>query len=80
MTHRVTEAGRVRDGMRVLDCGCGFGGTIASPNERFSGLDLVGLNIDARQLEVAERKVEAAPGNSVSFLQGDACELPVEDY
>jgi SAM-dependent methyltransferase len=79
MAHRVTAAGRVGDSMRVLDCGCGIGGTVASMNDRFSDLDAVGLNIDERQLEVARREVVARPGNTVSFVQGDACELPFED-
>jgi ubiquinone/menaquinone biosynthesis C-methylase UbiE len=79
MARRVTDAGRVRDGMRVLDCGCGIGGTVASMNERFSNVDLVGLNIDERQLEVARREVDARPTNRVTFVQGDACELSFDD-
>jgi ubiquinone/menaquinone biosynthesis C-methylase UbiE len=79
MTQRVCDAAGVRDGMRVLDCGCGVGGTVASMNERFSDVDLVGLNIDPRQLEVARSQVDARPGNSVEFVEGDACELPFDD-
>lgn len=78
MTEKVTEAAGVRDGMRVLDCGCGFGGTIASMHERFSSLDLVGVNVDERQLEVARNLVSPRPGNSVEFVQGNACDLPLE--
>jgi cyclopropane fatty-acyl-phospholipid synthase-like methyltransferase len=61
--------------MRVLDVGCGIGGTIASLNERFSGLDLVGVNIDARQLERAARTVRPANGNRIRWVEADACDL-----
>src|SRR6184192_2318285 len=37
----VCAAAGVRDGLRVLDVGCGFGGTLASLNDRFSNLELV---------------------------------------
>lgn len=77
MTHRVCEAAGVTDGTRILDVGCGFGGTIDYLNDRLSGCDLVGLNIDIRQLERARDLVKPKYGNSVSFLAGDATQLPL---
>jgi len=79
MTEKVCKAARVSNDLRILDVGCGFGGTIAHLNERLSGCQLVGLNIDERQLARARQSVHARPGNSVRFVQGDACELPFED-
>jgi SAM-dependent methyltransferase len=76
MTEKLCKAGRVANGARILDVGCGFGGTIAHLNDRLSGCRLVGLNIDERQLARARKLVSARPGNSVQFVQGDACELP----
>jgi cyclopropane fatty-acyl-phospholipid synthase-like methyltransferase len=73
----VCDAAGVADGMRVLDVGCGFGGTIASLNERFSDLDLVGVNIDPRQLDRARAEVRPLNGNRVRFVYGDACALDV---
>ena len=73
----VCDAAGVADGMRVLDVGCGFGGTIASLNERFAGLDLVGVNIDPRQLDRARAEVRPANGNRIRFAHGDACRLEV---
>ena len=70
----------IDNGFAVLDVGCGFGGTIASINERFGGMALTGLNIDDRQLERARQKVFAAPGNTIHFQQGDACALPFADH
>ena len=66
----------VRDGSRVLDVGCGLGGTVESMNAGFVGLEAVGLNIDGRQLEVAQKRVTPKPGNRLHWLQGDADRLP----
>ena len=77
LCRKVCEAAGVHDGMRVLDVGCGFGGTIASLNERFSGLELVGVNIDARQLERAARTVRPARGNRIRWVEADACAMPM---
>jgi ubiquinone/menaquinone biosynthesis C-methylase UbiE len=79
MTERICQAGRVGNGMRILDVGCGFGGTIAHLNEQLSGCELVGLNIDERQLGRARQSVTARSGNTVRFVQGDACALPFKD-
>jgi ubiquinone/menaquinone biosynthesis C-methylase UbiE len=79
LTAEVCRAARVGDGQRILDVGCGFGGTLASLNERLSSADLVGLNIDERQLDRARTLVRARAGNRVSFVRGDACWLPFAD-
>ena len=52
--NRVTvsrAAAGIADGQHILDVGCGFGGTVASLNENFSRVHLLGVNIDERQLE-----------------------------
>lgn len=79
LSQRVCDAGGAKDGLKILDCGCGFGGTIASLNNRFSPVQLFGLNIDARQLERAREKVKPLQGNTIEFVQGDACQLPFAD-
>ncbi|NJM68002.1 MAG: class I SAM-dependent methyltransferase [Acaryochloris sp. RU_4_1] len=75
----VCDAAEIQGGMKVLDCGCGFGGTIAHLNERFSSLDLIGLNIDERQLQRARQKVAPLTNNKIEFIQGNACQLPFPD-
>lgn len=69
----------ITDGQALLDVGCGFGGTIASLNETYKRMRLVGTNIDERQLERARQKIQAMGGNSIEFQQGDACALPFAD-
>jgi SAM-dependent methyltransferase len=72
----MTEAAGLRDGMEVLDVGCGFGGMLAHLDERLSDVRLRGLNIDLRQLARAQRTICPRPDNSVAFTQGDAGALP----
>ncbi|HIK33296.1 MAG TPA: methyltransferase domain-containing protein [Oscillatoriales cyanobacterium M59_W2019_021] len=79
LAQRVCDAAGATDGLRLLDCGCGFGGTIASLNDRFSNMELVGLNIDGRQLDRAREQVQPCNGNTIEFVQGDACQLPFAD-
>lgn len=78
MARRVTEAARIEDGHSVLDAGCGFGGTLASINSRFASMNLVGVNIDARQVKRACSTVTARSANQIAFLHADALSIPVE--
>lgn len=75
MVEQVLQRASVRDEMRILDVGCGLGGTIKYLNEKYRDCALVGVNIDERQLAVATNNVRAKHGNIVSFTQGDACQL-----
>ena len=91
MTEQVVTAGQVADGRRVLDVGCGFGGTLDHIRARNRGCRLAGANIDERQLQWARRLLgrQAAgketnggsgggPGaEPISFLAADGCTLPV---
>lgn len=79
LCQQICSAAHVADGQHMLDVGCGFGGTIASLNERFANAALSGLNIDSRQLQRARRWVHAVKGNRIEFVQGDACALPFAD-
>ncbi|MEO0868370.1 MAG: class I SAM-dependent methyltransferase, partial [Cyanobacteria bacterium J06642_11] len=79
LCQRVYTAANVKERDRLLDVGCGFGGTIASLNEQFQNLDLTGLNIDPRQLERARQEIQPLHQNQIHFVEGNACELPFED-
>ncbi|WP_242031057.1 class I SAM-dependent methyltransferase [Anabaena sp. FACHB-1237] len=79
LCRRVCDSGNIKDGHSLLDAGCGFGGTIASLNERFHNMSLVGINIDERQLDRAKSEVKAINSNTIEFVQGDACQLPFDD-
>lgn len=79
LTAELCGAGRIADGQRVLDAGCGFGGTLAHINEHYSNMKLAGLNLDGRQLQRARKLTAPEPGNTVELVQGDACRLPFSD-
>src|SRR6266536_5404621 len=76
MTNRVIAAGEVVDGSRVLDVGCGFGGTLDLIRARNPRCALAGVNIDERQLHWAQRMVA---GDAISFAAADGCRLPLAD-
>jgi ubiquinone/menaquinone biosynthesis C-methylase UbiE len=73
------EAGRLTDGQTLLDVGCGFGGTIQQINRTYSDMNLTGLNIDPRQLAAADAQITPTLGNTLHWIEADACELPFED-
>lgn len=53
----------------MLDAGCGFGGTLAHINEHYTGMDLVGLNLDERQLFRAQATVKPQTDNRFNFYK-----------
>ena len=79
LSRQVCLAGNIQNGLRVLDVGCGFGGTVAHINENYQGMELVGLNLDERQLDRARKLVLPLSDNSIEFQQGNACALPFPD-
>lgn len=80
LTGQLCLAGRIKNGLQVLDAGCGFGGTVAHINEHYTGMELVGLNLDERQLFRAQATVKPLADNRIQFLQGNACALPFQDH
>ena len=80
MCERVCDHAVIQDGHRILDVGCGLGGTLASLNERYDEVRLTGLNIDERQIAYARKHVTPRPANEVGFVEGDACSMPFEDH
>jgi ubiquinone/menaquinone biosynthesis C-methylase UbiE len=79
LSRQVCKAGKIDNNMKILDVGCGFGGTIAHINENFQGMSLVGVNFDERQLARASAIVQPFGSNVIEFKQGDACALPLPD-
>lgn len=78
MVEVLVDLAGIHDGATVLDVGSGFGGTLEALDRRFCDVALVGLEIDARQLALC-RSVAASPGNHITWLQADACALPLAD-
>jgi SAM-dependent methyltransferase len=79
LNDRLLELARLEDRFSVLDAGCGMGGTLGAINERWTGMRLVGLEIVPVQLDIARTEVRAAEGNTIDWIEGDACRIPLPD-
>jgi cyclopropane fatty-acyl-phospholipid synthase-like methyltransferase len=78
MCRRFLQLAKIADGQKVLDVGCGTGGTLASVNDRFTSVSLVGVNISLPQLATARRRIVPRPGNTVGLIAADGCALPLD--
>jgi ubiquinone/menaquinone biosynthesis C-methylase UbiE len=65
-------------GTRLLEVGCGVGAVLGVLGQAFSHLALAGVDIEARQIEVARRHLDEL-GLMADLRRGDALELPYED-
>jgi ubiquinone/menaquinone biosynthesis C-methylase UbiE len=73
LNDEVLRLAEVTSSSRIIDIGCGFGGAVNRMNQTLENATLVGLNIDERQIEVAERFCgTGVRGNQVSFTVADA--------
>jgi SAM-dependent methyltransferase len=81
MTDAVVTAARITENSRVLDVGCGFGGTLDHILGRYPGCQLAGVNVDEQQL-IQARELLAEYGvksdRPIPFITADGCTLPVK--
>ena len=70
---------RLVDGLRVVDVGCGVGGTLAHIDAAFNRMDLHGVNIDPRQIAAARGRVVPRGTNRLTWHIADALALPFID-
>jgi ubiquinone/menaquinone biosynthesis C-methylase UbiE len=76
MLERMVRQSAIRNGMALLDVGCGLGGTINFLNNRYHDCTFSGINIDRNQLHMAKQLATSGNHNALHFIQGDACALP----
>jgi ubiquinone/menaquinone biosynthesis C-methylase UbiE len=74
----ITDGTTLEPGTRLLEIGCGVGAVMAVLGEEFPGIDLTGVDIEARQLAFARTHLAAA-GVEATLLQADALALPFDD-
>jgi SAM-dependent methyltransferase len=82
MTEHIVAVAGVEDGTRVLDVGCGFGGTLDYVRGRNPGSSLAGINIDVRQIQLAREllRLTGDPAtHPMAFVTADGCRLPIAD-
>lgn len=69
----------LRSGMRLLDCGCGVGSITIGLAEAVAPGEVVGMDIDERQLATARTLAQARSAPNLSFAQGSIYALPFPD-
>jgi SAM-dependent methyltransferase len=82
LTEHLLQLAQVDDGRRILDVGCGFGGTLDHIRARHRDCWLVGLNIDERQLRRGQEllaRYALTDDGPLPFLAADGCRLPLAD-
>lgn len=76
LTDEIVQIAAIRDGQRVLDVGCGVGGTVSRIDATYEGLDLLGINVNPRQLLKAKERLRGSTRNRVHFGMGTADRMP----
>ena len=69
----------LQPGMSVLDCGCGTGSITLGIAERVGDGNVVGVDINEVQVELATRRAAEYGRRHVRFRRGSAYELPFPD-
>ena len=79
LNHRLVADARLRSGMRVLDLGSGTGypALLGAQTVGASG-SVVGIDLAAEMLAVAERKTKRLGLENITFRTGDVTTLPFE--
>lgn len=76
---QISKIAGIRDGMAIVDAGCGFGGFINDLDRKHQGLRLVGINIDERQIEYAKKMCGSGRGsNTIQILNADVAATGLE--
>lgn len=66
------------EGSRVLEAGCGVGAQTVTLVRNSPGAQITSVDISGESLREAERRVSAAGGGNVRFMQADLLALPFE--
>lgn len=65
---------------KIIDVGCGFGGTAISLAQEFSGSQVVGIDLSDPLLQLADEAAqEAGVGDRIRFEAGDVQQIPYEE-
>ncbi|MGK7931494.1 MAG: cyclopropane-fatty-acyl-phospholipid synthase family protein [Microcystaceae cyanobacterium] len=78
LSKEMIKTAQIESGQKIVDAGCGFGGTIARINENYHNMNLFGINIDKEQVTRAKEIVIPNPSNSITFLNDNACQISIK--
>jgi ubiquinone/menaquinone biosynthesis C-methylase UbiE len=69
----------LRPGLRVLDCGCGPGSITVGVARAVAPGEVIGLDIEPKQVETARAFAAEQGLDNITFQQGSVYELPFDD-
>ena len=78
-THVVFLVPYLQSGMCLLDCGCGPGSITADLANLGAAREVIGIDVDATQLELARAHADAAGVSNIRFEKGDVRQLHFDD-
>ncbi len=78
MNRALADLASIRSGERVLDAGCGMGGSCFWLAEQ-RGADATGISIVESQVLDCQREAAQRKAERVAFLQADYCRTPFPD-
>ena len=68
------------EGVKILDVGCGFGGTAIDMAQEFPNAEIFGIDLSEPLLQLADQTAEAADlEERVTFEKEDVHRIPYED-
>jgi SAM-dependent methyltransferase len=77
--HRLIRDGtQLESGTRLLEVGCGVGAVLGVLGQEYPGVELFGVDIEAKQLDFARGHLTRA-GVEATLTQADALALPFDD-
>jgi ubiquinone/menaquinone biosynthesis C-methylase UbiE len=74
----IRDGTQLEPGTRLLEVGCGVGAVLAVLGQEFPGVQLFGVDIEAKQLEFAAGHLERS-GVEATLVEADALALPFDD-
>lgn len=76
--NRVIDLLHLKPDEKLLDVGCGTGTLLVLAKKRYLNLDMTGIDIDTKALEIAEKKAIKEEVN-IRFIQSGVQKLPFKD-
>jgi ubiquinone/menaquinone biosynthesis C-methylase UbiE len=75
---RLIQQAGLTDNLKILDVGCGTGSLLYMLANKQFNLELHGIDIDSKSLNIASKKIEKT-NKEIKLLQNSVTQLPFED-
>lgn len=79
LSKRFLDLANLKNNSKILDVGCGLGGTTKILNSNLKNCKIYAINIDQRQLDFAQEKINPSNSNTITFQNMDACKMSFKE-